>query len=127
MQDSQHLKNLLKQKELIEGHLAWINDEIHKHTAPQGQPSPKSKRLEPQNDERILPGASGRQSDKSQASPIIAPEETPKQEDATLDIIEQLGPDTRSASNQTKFGCFIYFGIAVAALAGLITYIYTAY
>ncbi|MCH6258930.1 hypothetical protein MLD52_20410 [Puniceicoccaceae bacterium K14] len=116
MPDSQHLRNLLKQKELIEGHLAWIHAEIERETQISSQEQ-EALDASPIPKKRIEVGSS----EKTRSPQVL------QQSDALPDLLEQLGPDSTSASSDTKKGCFIYFGFAVAALAALITYIYTAY
>lgn len=113
MPDSQHLKNLLKQKELIEGHLAWINEEIAKESfreQPVAQPKSLQSRISQIDKD-----------DPPSTAPVL------QQTDVIPDLFDELGPDMKSATYDTKKGCFLYFGIGVAILVGIVAYIYLAY
>tara|TARA_B110000037_G_scaffold173970_1_gene198029 strand:+ start:421 stop:801 length:381 start_codon:yes stop_codon:yes gene_type:complete len=126
MSESQRLKELLKQKELVESHLDWLNSEIaHAQGIPDLKPIPKAK-----SQKSDVPLPQNRITDLSQVPEELSSSEAspPKEQEHFIDeIYTELGPNTKSAANETKRGCLIAFSVAVLALGGLIALIYYIY
>ncbi len=109
--DSERLRKLKQQKQLILEHLDWINQEIDQEsvsTTPSS--SPKTSRLI----EAIA--------DDKEISPSLEIESSP-QELVASDLYNELGPDTKNAAAETKRGCFIVGAIAFTSLAGLCAWV----
>ncbi|MDQ8203729.1 hypothetical protein [Pelagicoccus sp. SDUM812003] len=116
--ESDYLKQLRQQKELLLKHLDWIDQQIDRECLNEKpSPSPKTSRLlETFEPDRPI----------SRKLEIKDPESLPKEQVAT-DIYEQLGPDTKSAAQQTRRGCLLFSVLFFALFGGLVAYIYYAY
>ena len=92
------LKELIEQKQLLEGHLAWLENEIAK-----AKGAPPSNRLE--------------ELQSAEDSDDFDPIQTPALEPNPIEeVYETLGPDAKGAANETRRGCMILFGAAIGFL-----------
>lgn len=109
--DSERLRKLKHQKQLILEHLDWINQEIDQASlGSTPSTSPKTSRLI----EAIA--------DDKEVSSSLEIESSP-QDLVASDLYSELGPDTKNAAAETKRGCFIVGTIAFASLAGLCAWV----
>jgi len=114
------LSQLLKQKQLIQDHLAWIEQEIAKQkdpadALPAGRPSEPSNRLAALQPKERLP------------SPEAANSPGPSNPHPVVELYDTLGPDKKSAAQETKRGCLLLFALAMGSMAaalGLVYYLY---
>lgn len=125
MPQSKRLRELHKQKELLQSHLQWLDSEIAKEDE-------DSQTLHsPQTEDQSLANRidATTPSPATQAIPVSkeAASEDPPQEQAVEDIYAELGPNTKSAAAQTKTGCLIAFAVAIALLAAGVGAIYYFY
>lgn len=110
--DSDRLKQLRRQKALLEEHLAWIQQEIDRATLEQTPPSsPKASRLK-----EVFP-------DTKPIVESLRPLDEPRQINVASDLYSELGPDTRSAAADTKRGCLIISAVAFGLLGLLVAYV----
>ena len=116
--ESDHLRQLRQQKELILRHLDWINQQIDKETQ-LGRPSPSPKIS------RLLEAIP---KDKPVSAQLeFKDPEAASQHQVASDIYDQLGPDTKSAAQQTRRGCLMIAGFATCLLGALVCYVYFFY
>lgn len=109
--DSDRLKKLKQQKQLILEHLEWINQEIdHETIGATRSTSPKTSRLI----EAI--------SDEKEISQSLEIESNPHVQVAS-DLYTELGPDTKNAVADTKRGCLLIGAIAFTSLAGICAWV----
>ena len=104
---SDRLDELRRQRALVQQQLEWLDSEIAAETAGSSASPPTGAA----NPERPRP-----------TSPIesisLTREPSPADPDA---IIKHYSPDTQSAEEQTRRGCWAVFGLAFAALAAFVT------
>ncbi len=112
------LNELLKQRALLEEHLAWLESEIE---AQQCELSPIE----------IPESPPFSRLDKDELQPVAAePEAGPAEPDpkaVVADVYDELGPDTSGSVNSTRKGCITLFAIAFVVLAALVVWIYAKY
>ena len=114
--EDKRLRELLKQRALVEGHLQWIDSEIESL-----QPAPTASPQAHQSSSNRL------ESLESQATdPVALPEHStvpgtePNPNVAISDIYDELGPNTREAVNDARLGCISIFACAFLTL-GLVS------
>ncbi len=109
--DSERLRKLKQQRQIILEHLDWINQEIDQATitTPKAT-SPKTSRLIEAIDE------------DREVSSSFEIESTPPNH-VVSDLYDELGPDTKSAVAETKRGCLIIGSLAFAAFAALCAWV----
>ena len=115
--DKARLQELKRQRDLLQQHLDWLNQEIDRETlASAPEVSPKASRLaEALSDDKPV--------DLS-LSDNVAPEiESASQELVASDLYSELGPDTKSAAADTKRGCLLIGGFAFCLLGALVTWV----
>lgn len=109
---SERLKDLQRQRALLQEHLAWLDREI---AAEQGRPSPS-----PSGAAATLPA-------QITAQPSPAPRPTvPDDRDADA-LIAQYREKTGDVKQDVRRGCFLYFAaaFAIVGLAVLALYLYS--
>ncbi|MDQ8200354.1 hypothetical protein QEH56_19475 [Pelagicoccus enzymogenes] len=105
--ESERLRQLKQQKQLILNHLDWINQEIDRESiATIPSKSPRSNRL-----------AEAIPEDREVASSLEI-ESSPSSKVAS-DLYQELGPDAKNAAAETRRGCLIISAVAFTALAAL--------
>ncbi|MGK0240897.1 MAG: hypothetical protein ACKVGW_00945 [Verrucomicrobiia bacterium] len=121
------LKQLLKQRALIEEHLNWLESEIN---------ALQSTSLEtPENDPPSNPVPANRlKSGETLGSidlPIEAPSEQfvnePDPKAVVSDIYDKLGPETQDSVQDARKGCALLFGCAFLALAAIAAWVWWTY
>lgn len=105
------LAQLKRQRELIRGHLAWLDAEIASADGEGDRVAAADAGTEPR--ERTPP---------AEVSPVPSPA-------GATPVVEEDLPnvDTRDIQSEVRRGCLIYAGIAALALIGLVAVIYLVY
>ena len=121
------LNELLKQRALIEEHLAWLESEINALQSesleiPVAEPSPSpipANRLEASDAFETL------------VDPNLASTETaaadPDPKAVVSDLYDELGPETQSSVNDARKGCVTLFVGAFLVLAAIAAWVWWKY
>lgn len=108
---SERLEQLKQQKALVQQHLDWIDQEIDRERVEsEAVAEPVAYRLAEPVD-----------SNKRVAESLDL-ESQPSARVAT-DLYDELGPDTKTATAETKKGCLLIGGVALASVAAICTYV----
>ncbi|MEM9160157.1 MAG: hypothetical protein AAGB46_14020 [Verrucomicrobiota bacterium] len=101
------LKELKEQKRLLEGHLAWLENEIAK----EAEAAPTSRIADALPDEGTI---------KPRTVEALATDSPPESEPNPIEeVYNSLGPDTKGAASDAKRGCLILFGVGFAIFAAI--------
>ncbi len=118
---SDRLKQLTKQKELLQEHMDWLEQEIAKE---QGKPptSVPASRLETplEKTEPETPSI------PVQPEPVADPEQLSTEQTAT-DIYNELGPDVTNSAQSARNSCLLIMIIGTVVLGGILGLIYYFY
>lgn len=117
--DTERLRQLKRQKELLLGHLDWIDQEIARESL-QGGDSPGSQF------NRLSVGSERVTADRSLTATRI---EVDAMSPALVasDLYSELGPDTAGSVNETKRGCLLLTATAFCLFAALVVAIFLWY
>lgn len=120
------LKELLRQRALLEEHLEWLESEINAiqsetietpaAASPQSSAIPAnrlSKHLEP--DPGFVP------------SPPFEESGDPENAQVVSDLYEELGPETQNSVNDARRGCMTFFALGFVALAVITLWVWWKY
>ncbi len=117
---SDRLEEFRRQRDLLRRHLDWLDREIAELVGSPTDPPPASARYPRATDP--YPPAAAPYPPASQAGPT-APRARVSDLDAEAILAEYRRPPA-DLQRQTRLGCFIYFGVALAILALVVASVY---
>ena len=115
------LNQLIKQKQLLEEHMAWLEQEIAKE---QGKPEPAIPASRLESSEEL----EQKEAPKTPVTPEpeVDPEElTPEQ--TAADIYQELGPEASSSAQDARKSCLLIMIIGTVIVGGILALIYYFY
>ena len=126
---SDKLTQLLKQRALLEEHLAWLESEIN---ALQSESIEMPATISPYENaipaNRLAESQTFENSPEPTESPLIPSElGEPEQKSVLTDIYDELGPETRDSVNDARKGCILGFIGAFAILGAIVSWILWKY
>ena len=114
------LNDLLKQRALLEEHLAWLESEIQGEQCNELPGETKTESM-PANRLGVV--------EETLVLAIEPPKEVipPDQQNVVPDVYDELGPDTRGSASDAKKGCIGIFAASFVVLALFVVWVIYAY
>ncbi len=122
------IKELLRQRALIEEHLCWLESEINgaqSEIIETPQAASSHKEAIPAN--RLISDLAPEL--EASDSSLLAPgaHEEPDNAQVVSDLYEELGPETQNSVNDARRGCMMIFAFAFLTLAAIAAWVWWQY